>query len=72
MISIGGEVWASTEATDFWTSGQRSSVYAQIMTDTVGRFVNSLPASGKLARAALLRQVSIVAAETRIEAVPSP
>jgi hypothetical protein len=36
MISIGGEVWAFTEATHFTSCDQRSSVYAQIMTDTVG------------------------------------
>src|SRR5579859_1354792 len=43
MISIGGEVWASTEATDFVSCGQRSSVYAQITTDTVGPSGNSSP-----------------------------
>ena len=40
---IGGEVWASTEATDSLSRGQRSSVYAQITTDTVGRSGNSSP-----------------------------
>jgi hypothetical protein len=41
MISAGGEVWASTEAMAFSSSHQRSSVYAQTITETVGLLGNS-------------------------------
>src|SRR5580704_9956615 len=40
IISTGGAVWASTEATESSSSDQRSSVYAQIMTETVGGLSN--------------------------------
>ena len=35
MISIGVRRWCCTDATDRWSNGQRSSVYAQMTTDTV-------------------------------------